>query len=41
MASAKTGSKKVAGRFEKGVSGNPRGRPAGSRNSATLVNKVR
>jgi hypothetical protein len=37
MSSAKTGSKQVGGRFEKGVSGNPRGRPAGSRNNATLA----
>src|SRR6516164_8498812 len=35
MSSAKTGSKQVGGRFEKGVSGNPAGRPRGSRNSAT------
>jgi hypothetical protein len=27
----------VGGRFEKGVSGNPRGRPVGSRNNATLA----
>src|SRR6516162_11941111 len=37
MSSAKTGSKQVGGRFAKGVSGNPAGRPAGSRNSATLA----
>ena len=37
MAPAKTGSKQVGGRFEKGVSGNPGGRPAGSRNVATLA----
>src|SRR6516164_1131707 len=37
MPSAKTGSKQVGGRFEKGVSGNPAGRPAGSRNNATLA----
>ena len=37
MAPAKTGSKQVGGRFEKGVSGNPAGRPAGSRNNATLA----
>jgi hypothetical protein len=37
MSSAKTGSKQVAGRFEKGQSGNPAGRPAGSRNHATLA----
>jgi hypothetical protein len=37
MSSAKTGSKQVGGRFEKGVSGNPAGRPAGSRNGATLA----
>ena len=37
MSSAKTGSKQVNGRFAKGVSGNPAGRPAGSRNSATLA----
>ena len=37
MSSAKTGSKQVGGRFEKGVSGNPAGRPAGSRNAATLA----
>jgi hypothetical protein len=37
MAPAKTGLKQVGGRFEKGVSGNPRGRPAGSRNNATLA----
>jgi hypothetical protein len=37
MLSAKTGSKQVGGRFEKGVSGNPRGRPMGSRNNATLA----
>ena len=37
MSSAKTGSKQVGGRFAKGVSGNPAGRLAGSRNSATLA----
>jgi hypothetical protein len=37
MAPAKTGSKQGGGRFEKGVSGNPAGRPAGSRNNATLA----
>jgi len=30
-------SQKQAGGFKKGVSGNPRGRPAGSRNKATLA----
>jgi hypothetical protein len=37
MSPAKTGSKQVGGRFEKGMSGNPAGRPAGSRNAATLA----
>jgi hypothetical protein len=37
MSPAKTGSQQVGGRFEKGVSGNPRGRPMGSRNNATLA----
>ena len=34
---AKTGKKQAASRFKKGVSGNPRGRRAGSRNKATIV----
>ena len=33
----KTDGKQVAGRFAKGQSGNPNGRPAGSRNRATLA----
>ena len=37
MSSDNTGQKQVGGRFEKGVSGNPRGRPMGSRNNATLA----
>jgi hypothetical protein len=36
-ATAKTGKKQVASRFKKGVSGNPRGRRAGSRNKATML----
>jgi hypothetical protein len=36
MALANTSQKQVGG-FKKGVSGNPRGRPAGSRNAATLA----
>ena len=34
---AKTGIKQDASRFKKGVSGNPRGRRAGSRNKATML----
>jgi hypothetical protein len=34
---AKTGKKQDASRFKKGVSGNPRGRQAGSRNKATIL----
>jgi hypothetical protein len=36
MASDKTGQKQAGG-FQKGQSGNPRGRPMGSRNNATLA----
>lgn len=34
---AKTGKKQAGGRFKPGVSGNPAGRPEGSRNKATLA----
>jgi Family of unknown function (DUF5681) len=37
LSPAKTGKKQIAGRFEAGKSGNPNGRPAGSRNKATLA----
>jgi hypothetical protein len=37
LSPAKTGKKQIAGRFEAGKSGNPNGRPAGSRNRATLA----
>lgn len=37
MASEKTDEKQGAGKWEKGQSGNPYGRPKGSRNKATLL----
>ena len=37
LATAKTGKKQDASRFKRGVSGNPRGRQAGSRNKATIL----
>jgi hypothetical protein len=37
QARPETGTKQVGSRFEKGVSGNPGGRPAGSRNGVTLA----
>lgn len=37
MASAKTNRKQGGGRFKPGQSGNPKGRPVGSRHKATLA----